>query len=107
MIDREQAEKALEFLADTDEEYAEAKVEVERAQFLLKRRESHAFLSSSGNNPERQAQAKDRIEVLEAEKLVTKHMVKYERLKAQRESARLRWEHFRSLLSARKQGMDV
>jgi hypothetical protein len=57
MIPYSRVEKALQFLAETDEEAAELKADVERAAHFVKRAKSLVVLHTSGTGPIKQATA--------------------------------------------------
>lgn len=58
-LNESRVERALIYLADTDEEHALLSGEVKRTEEAIKQAKSHAFLLSSGTVAERDAQAID------------------------------------------------
>lgn len=98
----ERAEKALRYLAETDEDVALAKSRVSACEYLLKRKEAHGFLSASGNIEERRSIARTSDEYSEACKEYTDALTAYEHLKAKRETERLVWETWRSINASQR-----
>ena len=58
MISDERMEKALGYLAETDEKYAELKVDVERMDFVADQVKDAVLLSVDGTVPEKHAKAR-------------------------------------------------
>lgn len=106
-IDKERAERALNFLIESDEEFAIAKTEARRAELLLKKTKAAMYLRGSGSVEARKAEAETAQQTENAERAYLDAEQDYETLKNRRDSATLVWEHWRSLNSARKQGMIV
>ena len=104
MIDEAQMEKALHHLAGTDDEYARAKMDLERAEILRKRTRSRVFLTEAGTVAERNAAAETSEEVGVADDAYIAAIGKYEGLKASRQRAELIIEVWRSLNAARRRG---
>lgn len=104
MIDQARMEKAMDFLAETDEVLAQLKTNVRRAEYLLKRKEAHAFLSCEGSVKLRESAAKVEADVVEAYDAHTDAMEQYEIVAAKRETEALIIEVWRSLESSRRQG---
>lgn len=67
MITQDRLEKALRYLAETDEQAAELKVDVERQSFKLKKVKAAIFLHSDGNIEERKSAAETADETVHAE----------------------------------------
>ena len=103
----ERAERALTFLIESDEQFAVMKTEARRAELHLKKAKAAKFLTATGNIEARKAMAEMAPFVLDAEKAWLDAEQDYETLRNRRDSATLLWEHWRSLNSARKQGMIV
>ena len=103
-VSLERAEKALRYLAETDQEIAEARADVSRAEYILKRREATSYLSASGTQEERRSIARASDDYEQASETYTKALAAYEYLKAKRETERIVWETWRSLESSRRQG---
>ena len=104
MIDESQMEKALHHLADTDDEYAQAKMDLERSEILRKRTRSRVFLTEEGTVAERNAAAETSVDVGIADDTYIAAVGKYEGLKASRQRAELIIEVWRSLNAARRRG---
>lgn len=104
MISQERMEKALRYLAETDEPYAVEKADVERTEILRKRVRSRAFIEESGTVAERQAKADIHADTLKADDEYIASMVAMEKLKAKRETEAKVIEVWRSLESSRRQG---
>ena len=106
-IDKARAESALNFLIETDEEFAVSKTEAKRAELFLKKTKAAIFLTSKGSVEAKKAEAEVARETEDAEKAYLDAEQDYETLRNRRDSATLVWEHWRSLNSARKQGIIV
>ena len=104
MIDEAQMEKALHHLAGTDDEYARAKMDLERAEILRKRVRAKVFQTGEGTVAERNAAAETSEEVGEADDVYIDAVGKHEALKASRQRAELVIEVWRSLNAARRRG---
>lgn len=104
MIDEAQMEKALHHLADTDDEYARAKMDLERSEILRKRKRAEIFLTGDGTVAERNAAAETNEKVGEADDVYIAAVGKHEGLKASRQRAELIIEVWRSLNAARRRG---
>ena len=103
-INFEQAEQALTLLADTDLDVAEAKGEVMRCETLLKRVNYRLFLSASGSVEARKAEAGSSSETANLEEELVRAIVRYEELRARRDTASNVIEVWRSLESSRRKG---
>ena len=106
-IDKERAEGALNFLIETDEEFATAKTNAKRGELYLKKTKAAIFLANKGSVEARKALAEIDEKTSMAERSYLDAEQDYETLKNRRDSATLVWEHWRSLLSARKLGQIV
>lgn len=104
-IDRERAEKALHYLASTDEPVAVLKIDTERTDLNRTRIKAAIFDHADGNIEERKAISLNDNETKVADESYFATKLKYETLKNRRESAVLFWEHWRSLNSARTKGI--
>jgi hypothetical protein len=104
MISADRLEKALRYLAETDEDVAEAKGEILRLENLIKRVNYRLFLSSSGSVEARKAEAGRSDETARLEEELVAATVKYEGLRAKRDTERSVIEVWRSLESSRRQG---
>lgn len=95
-------ENSLNFLAQTDEAYAEGKMELERSEILRKRVRSRIFMTGSGTVAERQAQAECHQDAVEADSDYVLRVGAFETLKAKRQRAELVIEVFRTLEASRR-----
>lgn len=104
IVSDEKLDEALETLTSTDDDVAEFKTDLARAEYVLKRTEAHIFLSSEGTVAERSALSKDNDEWEKRYMDVTNAMVKYEKVRAKRETARIIADAWRTAKSASKAG---
>jgi hypothetical protein len=104
MITEDRLQKALTYLAETDEELAQLKANVERAEYLKKRVRSAMFLSASGPVEERKAKAEVSQEVENIEHDYTRALVAYEHIAAKRKTEALIVDVWRSINANRRQG---
>jgi len=105
VISEDRLEKAMRFLAETDEELAEAKGEVLRCEQLLKRIQYRLFKSADGSIELRKATAGVSEETARAEEELVSAIVQYEKLKAKRETESTVVEVWRTLESSRRKGL--
>jgi hypothetical protein len=100
------AEKELNFLAETDEEYAGLITAVKAHLFLIKKKYADAYIKAPGKNAKaRESVAEIDSGVLAAKKKYLDVHQEAEIMSAKRETARLRWEHWRSLEATRRHGL--
>lgn len=104
MISQERLEKALTFLAETDQEAAELKVQVERKDYLVELVRKRLFAEATGNIEERKAEAELSPETQESHEEYLQAMLEWEKLKAKRTTEELVVEVWRSLEASRRQG---
>jgi chromosome segregation ATPase len=104
MISQDRLEKALRYLAETDEPVAEAKGEILRLENLIKRVQYRLFLSAQGSVEARKAEAGKSEETARLEEELVSATVRYEGLRAKRDTERSVIEVWRSLESSRRQG---
>jgi hypothetical protein len=104
VISQQRLEKALVYLAETDEPMAEAKGEILRLENLIKRVNYRLFLSASGSVEARKAEAGKSEETARLEEELVAATVKYEGMRAKRDTERAVIEVWRSLESSRRQG---
>ena len=104
MISQSRLEKALTYLAETDEPIAEAKGEIQRLENLIKRVNYRLFLSASGSVEARKAEAGKSEETARLEEELVAAVVKYESLRAKRETEATIIDVFRTLESSRRKG---
>ncbi len=104
-ISEERMERALDFLAQTDSEYAERVGAVMRYEFMLEAAEALAFKASDATSAEaRKQDAKISEPVRKAQEDLIQATVERERVKAQRKRAEITIETWRSLNANRRQG---
>ena len=104
MISETRMEQALKFLAETDEEYAEKKTNVERQAWCRDQAEARVFQLAEGNIPDRKATAELSSDVSEATERWLKAMLESKKLEAKRATQVLVIETWRSLNANRRQG---
>lgn len=104
MITEERASKALRYLATTDEETAEAKVNVARCEYRCKLTRAAVVLESEGSVAAREAQAEVSERVQKAEEERFKALGVFEHLKAKRATEEWVMDLWRSLNANRRQG---
>ena len=108
MITVERMEAALNYLAQTDEVVAEAKVQVAKSEYLAKLEEAFGFrLASGATVKDREVAAKTDSKVQELWNIHFKAVADYEKLRAKRERAVLTIDLFRTLEASRRQGSQV
>lgn len=104
MVTDERMEKALNFLATTDSEYAEWCGAVMRSEFMLDAAESTAYAMLDGSVEDRKRASKLAEPVKQAQEEHIKCVVNRERLRAQRKRAELTIEVWRSMNANRRMG---
>ena len=104
MISDERRDKAIRYLAETDSELAELEGETMRREYMLDLVKDHAFLTTDGNNAERQAKANTSADASRAHEEWVQAVVAFKRIKAKRETERVVWETWRSENSNRRVG---
>lgn len=104
MITQEKMERALTFLGETDEPYAAAKMNLERAEIFRKRSRSRVFLTGTGTVAERHAEAECDADVSAADGDYVEAVGAFETIKAKRQRAELTVEVWRSLEASRRRG---
>lgn len=103
MISREQVSEAVRFIGESDNEYAEAKTEVERATWLCKHTRALVYEVVDGKNVEDRKQAVERSEqVRNAEDRRINAVLAFEKIKAVRETKQLIVEVWRSVEATRR-----
>jgi len=103
-ITQDRMELAMDELASTDEKVAELKTNVKRAEYLLKRKEAHAFVSSQGTVKDREAASRLDADVVAAYDAHTDAMEEYERLEAKRKTWELVIDTWRTVEASRRRG---
>jgi hypothetical protein len=101
-ITQDRMEAAMHYLAETDQDYAEQKAKLERAEIVRKRTRSRIFLTEAGTVAERQAKAEIHDDVEIADDQYVTCIEVFETLKARRERAQIVIEVWRSLNAARR-----
>lgn len=104
MVTDERMEVALRFLANTDEEAAELKVDVERQAWVREQAEHRVFQLTEGTIPERKATAALSGDVSEATEKWLQAMLKSKKMEARRATAALNVEVWRTSSANRRQG---
>ena len=104
MISQQRLEKALTYLAETDEPLAEAKGDILRLENLIKRVNYRLFLSAEGSVEARKAHAGKSEETAKLEEELVNATVRYEGLRAKRETEATVVEVWRSLNASRRLG---
>ena len=92
----------MEFLAETDENYANLKTLVLRCEILAKRARSRIFLTGEGNVESRKAAAEVHGEVCAADDTYIEAMREFETLKARRSRAEILVDVWRSIEASRR-----
>lgn len=95
--DRDKAEKAYNYLAKSDAEYARAVARLEAAELEAKQAREIAFLASEGTQAERAAYANTSKAVIEANKRIEEALYEREVLKARRATAMVAIEIWRTV----------
>lgn len=105
MISDDRAEKALRYLAETDEPCAAAKADMERMEFKAKAAESAIFLHVDGKNAdERKSKAKTDGTVLSAMNEYFAAIKSYSHMANKRETERIVLDCWRSIQANRRAG---
>ena len=102
IVDEKRLEGAMLFLAESDEPSAEQKAAVIRAEILCKRTRSRIFLTATGNNEERKAQAEVHGETCIADDVYLAAFKAHETTKARRENADLVVRVYQTLSANRR-----
>lgn len=102
MVDEQQLERAMNYLAQTDADYAAEKAGLLRCEILCKRVRSRVLLTFDGSVEIRKAQAETHPEVIEADDALIKATETFEKLKARRQRAEIVVEVWRSLEASRR-----
>ena len=106
-VSNERMEKALAYLATTDESAAELKTDVERKSFKVKKIKAAIFTHSSGNIEERKAAAEVAPETLDAEAGYLHAHTEFGQIDNKRKTEALVIDCWRSINSARTKGIMV
>lgn len=104
MVTDERMEKALKYLATTDEESAELKTQVARCEYLGKRIRARQFLMAEGSVEAKKATAETSQEALLADEDLSRAILAYEKIRAKRTTEELVIEVWRTASANRRQG---
>lgn len=97
-------EQALRYMGETDERFAEAKMQLESAEIFRKRVRSRIFLTTEGTVAERNAHAETHPDAVIADQEYVEAVGSYETLKSKRQRAELTIECWRSISANRRKG---
>lgn len=104
MIDEAQAEKALNYLANTDETCAKAKGSVKALEYRLKVAKAIEFLTANGTMAEKEAQALASLPYRDLIDQYETAVIEFETIAAKRERAVLTIDVWRTESSNRRKG---
>lgn len=104
MIPDNRCSKALHYLADTDEECAVLKTDVQRKEYALDLAKRRVFLVADGNIEERKARAECSPDVQTAIAAHLDALVAFERVKAKRATEAMIVDTWRSVNANRRSG---
>lgn len=104
MIDEKRMEAAMEFLADTDITFAEAKTALLRCEILCKRVRARIFMTEcqGGSVEARKQNAEGHSEVIATDDALITATLEYEALKARRSRAEILIDVWRSVEASRR-----
>lgn len=94
----------MNFLAETDQTYAEAKTNLLRSEILCKRIRARIYAFVEGGVEYRKAQAETHQEVITADDDYIKATLEFEALKARRSRAEILMDVWRTLEASRRRG---
>lgn len=100
----ERMEKALRFLAETDDEVAEAEGDMQRAEYKHGLVKDRIFLVSEGTVAERNARAGCNAEAMESHETYIQALIKVKQLRAKRETESQIIAVYRTQEASRRQG---
>jgi hypothetical protein len=103
-ISDDRLEKALKYMATTDESAAELKADVERAEYRCKLARAREFVTADGSVEARKAVAEMSESVQQAEDQRCKAIVEFEKVKAKRQTEALIVEVWRTCSANSRQG---
>lgn len=92
----------MEFLANTDLPYAEAKTALLRNEILCKRVRARLFVSGEGSVEMRKAHAEGHSEVATADDALVAATLEFETLRARRQRAEILIDVYRTLEASRR-----
>lgn len=103
MITKDEASNAVRRIAETDNDFADTKTEVERSSWLCKHARAIVYEVVDGKSVEDRKQAVERHEkVIAAEERRLSAVLAFEKLKAERETKQLIIEVWRSVEATRR-----
>lgn len=102
MVTDQQLEESLNYLSDTDEEFAKAKKNLEGYEKYVDLLKSQEFLESEGNVEERKSSAKVSEKVKAAQRKYLDALEHYEIIKNKRDTAQIVVWIWRSLKSSER-----
>jgi hypothetical protein len=102
MIDQSKMEGAMEFLAETDEKFAEDKVQMLRSEILAKRVRARVLINEEGAMELRKAKAEAHPQVEEVDDGLMEATLVFETLKARRSRAEIVIDVWRTLEASRR-----
>ena len=92
----------MEFLADTDQTFAEAKTSLLRCEILGKRVRARVFMAGEGSVEARKSNAEGHTDVISADDALIAATLEYEALKARRSRAEILIDVWRSVEASRR-----
>lgn len=92
----------MAFLAETDDQYAEAKTALLRCEILCKRTRSRVFVTATGSVEARKACAEAHQDVIGADDALVAATLDFEGLKARRSRAEILIDVWRSVEASRR-----
>ena len=101
-IDQARMEAAMEFLADTDQAFAESKTQMLRSEILCKRVRARIYISEEGGVELRKAKAEAHTEVVIVDDDYVQATLAFESLKARRSRAEILIDVWRSLNASQR-----
>lgn len=102
MIDQSKMEAAMDFLAETDEKFAEAKVQLLHSDILAKRARARIYVTEEGAVELRKAKVEGHPDVIEADTNLCQATLEFETLKARRSRAEIVIDVWRSCEASRR-----
>ena len=103
-VSEERAERALRYLAETDEEFSRRESYFSGLERMRHPVKSEVFIRSTGTVAERESLAYDSTEYREHIGKIDKAEKDFLEMKYKRETERLVWDHWRSLNANRRVG---
>jgi hypothetical protein len=105
IVTEDEVGELLNFLSQTDATVAELEGEMLLAQKRIERIKDRLYIAEDGTVPERKAKANRSPEVAVEEENEIKATIAFKSLKAQRDTAKIKVDVWRSCNSARKAGL--